>query len=66
MDKATGLALLGVGIALITFSISDSLNSSPAWNFASLPTDKTAWLLFGGCIEAIAGVVMTIKSFDRE
>lgn len=66
MDKATGLALLAAGIALITFSVSDALSSSMAWSLASMPTDTTMWLLFGGCIEAVAGIVMTVKSFDRE
>ena len=66
MDKATGLALLAAGVALIAFSISASINSGVALSFAGLPGDKTAWLMFGGCIEAIAGTVMTIKSFDRE
>lgn len=66
MDKATGLALLAAGVALITFSISAALNSAAALNMSGLPIDKTTWLFFGGCIEAIAGTVMTIKSFDRE
>ena len=63
MNKAIGLALLAVGIALIVYGI-DSTNSAASnvsKTFTGSPTNKALWLLLGGIASAIYGAVMTFK-----
>jgi hypothetical protein len=63
MNKAIGLALLAVGIALIVYGV-DSTNStasSLSKTFTGSPTNKALWLLLGGIASAICGAVMTFK-----
>lgn len=62
MNKAIGLALLGVGIALIIFGLnaSDSVGSEISRFFAGTPTNKSMWLLVGS---AAATAVCTFNTF---
>jgi hypothetical protein len=52
------LGLLGVGIVLLVLGVSasDSISSSFSRLFTGEPTDKTVWLLIGGCVATIAGL----------
>ncbi len=61
MNKAIGLALLAVGIALIIYGIdaSNSASSAISRTFTGSPTNKTLWLLLGGIASAICGLVLT-------
>lgn len=63
MNKALGLALLAVGIALIIFGIdsSNSVSSSVSRTFSGSPTNKALWLLLGGIASTIIGAVLTFK-----
>ena len=63
MNKGIGIALLVVGIALITygFDASDSVSSDVSRTFTGAPTNKTMWLLLGGSASAIVGAVMTFR-----
>ena len=63
MNKGIGIALLVVGVMLITygFNASDSVGSSLSRAFTGAPTDKTLWLLLGGSAAAIIGAVMTFR-----
>jgi uncharacterized membrane protein HdeD (DUF308 family) len=67
MNKAIGLALLAVGIALIIYGIdaSNSTSSSISRTFNGTPTNKTLWLLLGGIASAICGVVLTFVPSKR-
>ena len=64
MNKATGLALLVVGIVLIIFGInaSDSIGSDLSRFFTGTPTDKSMWLLLGGIASSIVGGAITLFS----
>ena len=64
MNKATGLALLVVGIVLIIFGVnaSDSIGSDFSRFFTGTPTDKSMWLLLGGIAAAIVGGAITLFS----
>ena len=64
MNKATGLALLVVGIVLIIFGInaSDSIGSDFSRFFTGTPTDKSMWLLLGGIASSIVGGAITLFS----
>jgi hypothetical protein len=61
MNKAIGIALLAVGIALIVFGInaSDSVSSDVSRFFTGHPTDKSMWLLLGGIAATIIGALTT-------
>ncbi len=63
MQKGIGIALLVVGIILICigFNASDSFSSGVSRAFTGSPTNKTLWLLVGGCASAIVGAVMTFR-----
>jgi hypothetical protein len=61
MNKAIGLALLAIGIALIIYGIdaSHATSSTLSRTFGETPTNKTMWLLVSGIGSAMAGAVMT-------
>ena len=59
MNKLFFLALLGGGIALIIFGVSaaQSFSSDITRFFTGAPTDKAIWMLVGGVVASIGGVV---------
>jgi divalent metal cation (Fe/Co/Zn/Cd) transporter len=67
MNKAIGLALLAVGIALIIYGVdaSHSAASHLSNTFTGSPTNKTMWLLIGGIAAAVFGVVLTLVPSHR-
>ena len=62
MNKALGIALLAVGVALVIFGInaSDSFSSDVSRFFTGNPTDKSMWLLVGGIGAAVLGSFLTL------
>ena len=62
MNKALGIALLGVGVALVIFGInaSDSFSSDVSRFFTGNPTDKSMWLLIAGIGTAVLGFFLTL------
>jgi hypothetical protein len=64
MNKALGLALLAVGIALLIWGISaaDSFSSEVSRVFTDKPTDKSMWLIVGGIAATIFGAVLSFSS----
>ena len=67
MNKAIGLALLAVGIALIVMGInaSDSFGSEVSRFFTGNPTDRSMWLLIGGIAATCVGGVTTFLGSTR-
>ena len=63
MNRAIGLALLGIGIALIVFGIneSDSFGSEFKRFFTGTPTDRSMWLLIGGIAATTIGAVTSLR-----
>ena len=63
MSKAISLALLAVGILLIVFGViaSESLSSDISRFFTGSPTDKAIWMLIGGVVASILGVVGLLR-----
>lgn len=59
MNKPLSLALLAGGILLIIFgfSASNSLGSDISRFFTGSPTDKAIWMLVGGVVAAVVGLV---------
>ena len=63
MNKIISLVLLAGGIVLIIYGInaSDSISSSFSRFFTGNPTDKTMWLLIGGTIASVIGLVGILR-----
>jgi hypothetical protein len=59
MNKPIAIALLAVGVLLIIYGInaSNSFTSEISEAFTGSPTNKTIWLLAGGTLAAVIGVV---------
>lgn len=59
MNKAISIGLLVAGIILIVIGVNatNSFSSSVSRFFTGSPTDKAVWMLVGGIIMAIVGLV---------
>jgi Protein of unknown function (DUF3185) len=59
MIKAVSLALLAGGILLTIFGIAamNSASSDISRFFTGAPTDKAMWLLIGGIVTGVGGLV---------
>jgi hypothetical protein len=66
MNKAISVALLTAGIVLMVYgaNASDSLSSSVSRFFTGSPTDKTVWLLIGGLVSAIVGLLSLFRGSE--
>ena len=62
MNRTIALALLVGGIVLIVFGVnaSNSFSSDVNRFFTGNPTDKSMWMLVGGAVAAVVGLVMTV------
>jgi hypothetical protein len=62
MNKALGITMLAVGIALMIFGIneSESFRSDVTRFFTGNPTDKSMWLLIAGIGTAVLGFFLTL------
>ena len=63
MNKLVSTALLAIGIVLIVFGVnaSNSFGSSVSRVFTGSPTDKAIWLLIGGILASIVGLVGMLR-----
>jgi NO-binding membrane sensor protein with MHYT domain len=63
MTKAVSLALLAGGILLLVFGVmaSTSLSSDISRFFTGSPTDKAIWMLIGGVVASVLGVVGLLR-----
>ncbi|MHC1765708.1 MAG: DUF3185 family protein [Verrucomicrobiia bacterium] len=59
MNKIVSLALLVAGVMLIIlgFQATNSFSSDVSRFFTGSPTDKAVWMLIGGAVASIAGLV---------
>lgn len=63
MNRAIGLALLVAGIVVLIFGIqaSQSFTSSVSQTFTGAPTNRSIWMIVGGLVAAIVGIVLTFR-----
>lgn len=59
MNKSISLAILAGGILLIFFGVSasQSVSSGISQFFTGSPTEKAIWMLFGGIVATIVGLL---------
>jgi hypothetical protein len=63
MNRLASLAFLIGGIILIVYGVSasNSVGSGFSRFFTGSPTDKTLWLMIGGVVAAIIGLVGIVR-----
>jgi divalent metal cation (Fe/Co/Zn/Cd) transporter len=63
MNKAVSLAILAGGILLLIFGVSasKSLGSDMSRFFTGSPTDKAIWMIIGGVVATIIGLVGLLR-----
>ena len=63
-NKLVFLALLAGGIVLLIFGInaSNSVGSDVSRFFTGSPTDKAVWMIIGGAVAIVVGLVGTWRS----
>ena len=68
MKRVFSFALLAGGILLIVLGInaSNGLSSDISRFFTGSPTDRAMWLLVGGVIEAVVGVMGLTRLLQRK
>ena len=64
MNKIVFLALLVGGVVLLIFGInaSNSVGSDVSRFFTGSPTDKAVWMIIGGAVAIVVGLVGTWRS----
>ncbi|MDD5347889.1 MAG: DUF3185 family protein [Candidatus Omnitrophica bacterium] len=63
MNKGVSVALLAVGIVLLAFGFNayHSASSDVSRFFTGAPTDKALWLLIGGLVAGIVGILGLVR-----
>lgn len=63
MNRSVSLVLLVGGIVLLIygFAASDSAGSAVSRLFTGAPTDATVWLLVGGAVAAVVGLLGVMR-----
>ncbi len=63
MNKLISAALLAAGVVLLIFGFnaSNSLGSDISRVFTGSPTDRAVWMLVGGAVLSVAGLVGLLR-----
>jgi zinc transporter ZupT len=63
MNKLISLAILAGGIVLVVFGVAatESFSSDISRFFTGTPTDKAIWMLLGGIVAIIIGLVGLLR-----
>jgi len=64
MNKAVSLALLVGGVVLMVIGITatNSFSSDVSRFFTGSPTDKAIWMLLGGIVATVIGLVTMLRT----
>lgn len=67
MNKLLSLALLvgGVVLMIIGINATNSFSSDVSRFFTGSPTDKAIWMLIGGIVAAVIGLVFTLRGWKQ-
>lgn len=63
MNQAIAIALLAGGIVLLIFGFnaSESFSSDVSRFFTGSPTDKAVWMLVGGAVLSVVGLIGLLR-----
>jgi len=63
MNKAVSLVILAAGIVLVIYGVAatESFSSDISRFFTGTPTDKAIWMLIGGVVAIIIGLVGLLR-----
>jgi len=67
MNKILPIALLVGGVVLMILGINatNSFGSDVSRFFTGSPTDKAIWMLIGGTVASVVGLVWTLRSWKQ-
>jgi len=67
MNRIISLALLIGGVVLMVIGINatNSFSSDVSRFFSGSPTDKAIWMLIGGTVAAVIGLVSMLRSWKQ-
>jgi len=67
MNKIVSIALLVGGVGLVIFGINatNSFSSDVSRFFTGSPTDKAIWMLLGGLVATVVGLVLTLRNWKQ-
>jgi len=67
MNKLVSIALLAGGVVLMIFGINatNSFSSDVSRFFTGSPTDKAVWMLIGGIVATVVGLVLTLRPWKQ-
>jgi hypothetical protein len=67
MNRLVSIALLVGGVVLLIFGINatNSFGSDVSRFFTGSPTDKAVWMLIGGLVASVVGLVLTWRSWKQ-
>lgn len=63
MNNIIGLAILALGVVLLIFGFNEShsFTSDVSRTFTGNPTDRSMWLIVGGAVAVVAGLVLAVR-----
>ena len=67
MNRIVSIALLAGGVVLMIVGINatNSFGSDVSRFFTGSPTDKAVWMLIGGTVATVVGLVWTLRSWKQ-
>ncbi len=68
MNTLLGLGIFAVGVVLLIFGLneSQSFSSDVSRFFTGNPTNRSIWLLVGGVLAVISGLVLALRRTRHE
>jgi hypothetical protein len=67
MNNIVGIAIFALGVVLLIFGFNEShsFSSDVSRFFTGNPTDRSIWMIIGGAIAVVAGLVLAIRGSRR-
>jgi multisubunit Na+/H+ antiporter MnhB subunit len=67
MNNIVGLAIFALGVVLLIFGFNEShsFSSDVSRFFTGNPSDRSIWMIIGGALAVVAGLVLAIRGSRR-
>ncbi len=68
MNNIVGLGIFALGIVLLIFGFSESqaVNPELSRTVASQPVGSSLWMLIGGAVAVVGGLILALRGVKRE